>query len=106
MSRSFAIEQAGDFTRADLGSILDLRAAQPLRDCLLAVLENGKPLRLEAAAVERVSTACIQVLLAGGAAFKEAGLGFRVQQPSETLVAALGDLGLGNWLEEWVDEDA
>jgi len=53
-------------SRITLGPVLDIRAASPLRDGLQKALKRGKPIVLDAAQVDRLSTPCIQVLLAAG----------------------------------------
>ena len=44
-----------------LASVLDLRAAEPLKAQILAV--RGQPLTLDGASVERLGGLCLQVLL-------------------------------------------
>lgn len=101
MSQSFRILARGKGSHCDLGATLDLRAAQPLKNALLRALGKKKSLVLEASSVERLSTACIQLLIAAGTAFKEADLAFSLQNPSATLAESFNDLGLRPVLEEW-----
>lgn len=51
-----------DYILVDLPEVLDLSAATPLANRLLAL--RGKPLRLNAAHVRRLGGLCLQVLLA------------------------------------------
>lgn len=80
----------------ELPSVLDLPAASELRDTLLDALarDTGAELVLKAAAVERVGTAWIQVVLAGAAAFAGAARRLEVDGASDALAAAFRHLGL------------
>ena len=73
---------------------LDLVAAAPLREMLRARLHAGAPLVLNAGDVERVSTACVQVLLAAAAAAGARNLPFTLRDASPALVMAAQDLGV------------
>lgn len=75
---------------ADLG----LGAAEPLRAALVAAIDGGGALVLDGAAVERVSTACLQVLVAAARAAAAAGLAFRITDPTPVLSGAVADLAL------------
>ena len=91
-------------SRVTLGPVLDIRAATPLRDRLQKALKRGKPILLDAAQVDRLSTPCIQVLLAAGKS-AEAGAGRIVlAEASDAFVAAFGDLGLFAALMSWQAE--
>ena len=76
-----------------LPAVLDLTAALPLRDALLARLRDGD-LAVQAEAVERVSTPCLQVLAAAAAMARQRGSEFKLDHPSTVLVEAIEDLGL------------
>ncbi len=71
---------------------LDLAAAETLLQTVRHVLQEGGS--IDGAQVERVSTPCLQVLAAGAAAARHAGLTFRIQAPSPVLLAAISDLDL------------
>ncbi|MDA8231095.1 MAG: STAS domain-containing protein [Magnetospirillum sp.] len=88
--------QAHDGTIAiHLPSVLDLPAAMDLHDALLdALADNDGDVVVEGAAVERMSTAAVQVLLAAAAGFKAAGRHFAVAAPSDRIVDAFRQLGL------------
>lgn len=85
----------------ELPSLLDLPLAAELRDTLLDALarDTGADLVLKAGAVERASTAAIQVLLAARAAYAAAARRLEIETPSPALAAAFGHLGLGGDLD-------
>ena len=84
-----------------LPAVLDITKAQELRGHMVDRL-NGGAVVVDASAVDRVSTPCIQVLLAAARSADRAGTSFRIANASEALRAALIDLGLqaefGNWM--------
>jgi len=84
-----------------LPQLLDLTQAQNLRDSLAARLGNGA-LVLDAGAVERMSTPCVQVLLATGRAADLAGSTFQIINGSDVFRTALADLGLQVQFSNWV----
>ena len=89
--------------RLGLPSDLDLAMAQPLVDSLrhgLGTVAAGTVV-VQADAVERVSTACVQALLAASRFAADKGQTFIIAQPSEALAEACDDLGLSRWLKQW-----
>ncbi|NNE22763.1 MAG: STAS domain-containing protein [Rhizobiales bacterium] len=104
MKTTFRVSTRADKTYCDLGVTLDLRAAPPLKAALLRALDKQRPLTLDAGSVERLSTACIQLLVACGMAFKSAGLDLTLNEPSEIFSAAFADLGLEPELQQWINE--
>lgn len=93
-------EQDG-VTRLTLPGTLDQRTAAPLREAFLSAVGAGRAVVVDAAAVDRLSTACIQVLIAAGRAVQAAGQTFTVAAPSEALVSAFDDLGLFPVMMTW-----
>jgi chemotaxis protein CheX len=91
-----------DSTVSELPQILDLTYANPLRDSLTTLL-GGNAVILDAAAVERMSTPCAQVLLAAGRASTSAGVSFRILNASTVFRTALADLGLERAFTDWMD---
>lgn len=83
---------------AALPAELDLGAAEPLRAALARAIDTGTALGIDGAAVERISTACLQVLLATARAAERGGLGFRILNPSQVLSDAVRDLALQDHL--------
>jgi anti-anti-sigma regulatory factor len=84
-----------------LPAILDITKASELRGHLVERLNCGA-VRVNASAVDRVSTPCIQVLLAAARSADAAGTPFRIASASEALRAALADLGLQAEFENWM----
>jgi chemotaxis protein CheX len=82
---------------------LDAGAAQDLLDTL-RVAGEGSPVTLDGAAVEFVSTTCIQILLAAARLSDDDG-DFRLASPSPALAAAFADLGLQQHLDGWMTRD-
>lgn len=78
---------------------LDLAAARRLKDTLIGALASEGPVTLEAAAVERIGTPAIQVLLAAGERFAADGRRLVVADATEPLRAAFSDLGLAAVLD-------
>ncbi|MBI0475345.1 STAS domain-containing protein [Sphingomonas sp. MA1305] len=68
-----------------LPASLDTSAAGPLRHDLIARIERGEALHLGGSEVTRVGQACLQVLAAARACAIDRGLGFRIDDASETL---------------------
>ena len=88
-------------SRIDLGSVLDIRAAEPLKEVLRKALSKGKPLTLDAGSIERMSTPCIQVLIAAAAVMKQAEAVFTLARPSDAFIESFNELGLFPVLKQW-----
>ena len=84
-----------------LPELLDLQASESLRDTLFRSLGTG-PLTLDAATVERMSTPCVQVLLAAGRTADSAATPFRILNASDAFQSAIADLGLRTEFDKWV----
>jgi len=84
-----------------LPPVLDLRAAKPLQEGLRKVLAKGSPVLVDAGAVERLSTPCIQLLIAAVAAATREGISLTLLHPSDAFIDAFNDLGLFAVLKQW-----
>jgi len=80
---------------------MDLLAAEALKEGLLNMLNLGGDLILDASEVERVSTPCIEVLIAAESAFDASARGFKMPEPSTSLSEAFMALGLADRIEKW-----
>jgi len=80
---------------------LDLPMASALVDSLRHAFAVADSVIVEAAAVDRVSTACIQALIAATRLAQQSQQRFSIIDPSETLTTACQDLGLDPWLKQW-----
>lgn len=83
-----------------LPATLDRLAAESLCRTLQDGLLAGRPLQLDGSGVERVSTACLQVLLAAARSAAAREVPFAVTAPSDALIEALADLGLAGTLPD------
>ena len=81
-----------------LGSSLDLTAAEPLHRELRDRLAQHGTLTIDASEVERVSTPCLQVLAAAVASARALGGSVRFEAPSAVMSNAVRDLDLGRAL--------
>ncbi len=84
-----------------LNPVLSLAEARDLHDQLKTAL-GAKDITIDAGQVERMSTPCVQVLLAAGCAADAAGHRFRIANASESFLAALADFGLQSKFSKWV----
>jgi len=84
-----------------LPSVLDLPAASDLRDTLLDALsrDTAGDLVLKAGAVERISTASVQVVLAAAAGFKAAARRLVIEEASAAVTDTFNHLGLADDLD-------
>lgn len=85
-----------------LGRRLDLMAARDLQQDLKSRLAAGAVV-LDAQDVERMSTPCLQVVLAAGRAATVANVPFRIVGASETFSAAVVELGLNSQFSIWME---
>jgi len=82
-----------------LSSILDLTAAAALKTSLREALAKGDGLAVDASAVSRVTSPCLQVLAAGMRAFTESGgPGLRIVTASDAFRDTVSGLGLAPML--------
>lgn len=83
-----------------LPAVADLTEAGPLKQRLEQALASGTGLSVDASAVQRISSPCLQVLVAGVASFAKAGgAALAIIDPSEAFRETASVLGLMNALE-------
>ncbi len=85
-----------------LPQMLDLTQAVQLRDEMIRLVNAGD-VALDASGVERMSTPCVQILLAAGRGARAANRSFKITQASELFKTAIADLGLRNEFENWME---
>ena len=85
-------------TAWQLAPSLDLTWADTLHGELQGRIARDRPLLIDGSGVERVSTACVQLLAAAAMSARAHGLAFRITARSEILDHAVRDLGLGDVL--------
>jgi chemotaxis protein CheX len=88
-----------------LEPILDLRAAGPLKSILQQSLVRGQPLVIDASAVSRMSTACVQVFTAAILETQKSGAVLFIRKSSNTFDAAFANLGLAAILDTVKPQD-
>jgi len=98
---SFEMTAIDGGRRLKLPAVLDLLAAEGLREAIRETAVLGGRLEIDAAQVERMSTPCIQVLVAGGRALNAAGVVPLIDQPSDAFMNGFYDLGLALELADW-----
>lgn len=83
-----------------LPAVADLTEAGPLKQRLEQALASGVGLTVDASAVQRISSPCLQVLVAGVCSFAKAGgAALAIRNPSEAFRETASVLGLMNALE-------
>lgn len=83
-----------------LPPVADLTAAAPLKSRLEAALASGSGLTVDASAVQRISSPCLQVLAAAVASFATAGgAALAIGDPSDAFRETVSVLGLTNALK-------
>ncbi len=84
-----------------LPKVLDMRAARSFKSKLEEPVKAGGSWQIDAGAVERVSTGCIQLLAAFFIAMKSSGANAGLVNPSKALASAIADLGLDEAAPIW-----
>ena len=77
-----------------LPAVIDLDSLDSIRDGLLDAVEEG-PVTITAAAVERVSTNALFMLISAAETARRNHFDFAIEQPSAVFVTAIERLGLG-----------
>jgi chemotaxis protein CheX len=85
-----------------LPQMLDLVQANHLRDDMIGLADRDIIL-LDAEAVERMSTPCVQILLAAARGAQAARKPFKIRNASETFRTAIADLGLEAEFSNWIE---
>lgn len=77
-----------------LPAVVDLDALDPIRDALIEAIESGA-VTVKAAAIERVVTNALFMLLSAAETARRNDFAFAVSAPSEAMRSAVSRLGLG-----------
>jgi anti-anti-sigma regulatory factor len=77
-----------------LPAIIDLDSLDGIRDGLIDAIEEG-PVKVDASAVERVSTNALMMLISAAETARKNQYDFAIEQPSATMMTAIERLGLG-----------
>ncbi len=78
-----------------LPAIVDLDALDPIRDELVDAIDSGA-VKVKGAAVDRVATNALFMLLSAAETARRNNFAFTVSEPSEAFRAAVSRLGLGD----------
>lgn len=97
----FTISKTDDAVQLGLVASMDLRAAEPLLHSLHEILAQSGKVVIDAAAVDRLSTPCVQILLSAAQHMEQHGIPFVIRAPSDAFVSAFDDLGLFSFLMKW-----
>lgn len=89
------MKQKGDNFSIVLPATMDGASAATFADALLSA--RSHPLTIDASAVERIDTPCIQILLAAAKQWSEEGVELSVTAQSEAFSENLATLGLGGF---------
>lgn len=95
------MEQSGRENRLNLTPVLDMRVAEPLLDAFRQAADHGGELVIDCSMVERISTPCVQILLAAAKEMESRNVPFSLKAPTDTFVQAFDDLGLFPVLMKW-----
>jgi chemotaxis protein CheX len=86
-----------------LPPVSDSGAAHDLKESLFPLVQKGAPIRLEGGAeVERITTPCMQVLIAADRALATQRARLVLETASEPMRLAFGEMGLAAELDRWM----
>ena len=88
-----------------LDPVLDLRAAANLKDILQQGMARGLTLSIDAGAVSRMSTACVQVLTAAVLEARKSAAALTLKKSSPAFDSAFTNLGLAGILDTIKPQD-
>ena len=89
-----------------LDPVLDLRAAATLKEVMQKAMGGGLALSIDASAVSRMSTACVQVLTAAVIEARKNAATLVLKKSSSAFDAAFINLGLADILDTIKPQDA
>jgi len=98
------LKDANGRLEIELPGMIDLPGSAELRDILLDALarDSAADVVLKAGGVERLSTACIQVVLAAANGFAGTARRLEVDSPSNAVTEAFAQLGLATDLQKLI----
>jgi len=101
MTQTFAIKVENDTVFLRLLPILDMAAAAGLLTSLQSCAAEHSNITLDSEEVERVSTPCVQVILAASFKIIKAGGSFSIMNMSPGFERGMRDLGLSEYIDIW-----
>jgi anti-anti-sigma regulatory factor len=99
----FPVNHGEAGARVTLTPVVDLTAAESLKDALLDACGGTGSVVIDGAAVERIDTPALQILLAAAAVLHSENRVFSLVGPSQALMDAMADLGFAAELDRWRD---
>ena len=81
-----------------LPEVLDLKAAAPLREQLLAA--RGRPIQIDASHVQRLGGLCLQVLLSARQTWQEDKLPLEIVEPSTEFTDGVALFGAASLMDK------
>jgi len=94
----FTSNESDDHIHVTLKSVLDLNLAETLHQKLLDVLMTGKAINILAGEVDRITTPCLQIMLALKNRAMQEKISFAIPEMSDAFRAALKETGLESHL--------
>jgi anti-anti-sigma regulatory factor len=91
-----------DIATLTLPPVSDAGAAHALKESLLPLVQKGAPIRLLGGGeVERITTPCMQVLIAADRALAPQQARLVLEAASAPMRLAFGEMGLSDELDRW-----
>jgi anti-anti-sigma regulatory factor len=84
-----------------LAAVADMAVARDVTAALRGALDRQAPVVVDAAAVEEMSTPCVQALASAAASFADANIALAFRQPSDAFIAAFSRVGLYAAMMRW-----
>lgn len=91
---AFTMKDSEEGNEVVLHAVLDLSTAEELLQGFRACLENGKKITVIGAEVERLTTPCLQILVAVKNKTSQLNIEFIISEMSDAFEKALKDIGL------------
>lgn len=84
-----------------LSEILDISAGEALKADFTSAFAKRKPVSIDASKVRKLSTPCVQILVAASIEADRMGLSFSVTDPASVFSESFQSLGLSDYLGQW-----
>ena len=101
MNDSFSLKVQKNMTTVRLLPVLDMSASEEFLKVTKSCLSSQVNLTLDGEDVERLSTSCVQVLLATATALEKSDGSFTIKNMSADFERALQDLGFSQYIMDW-----
>lgn len=98
MNNNFDVSTDKNITSLTINSTLDMSVAEQLLETLTQALANNTDIDFDASKVERVSTACCQLVLSASQTATKNGHSFNIKKSSGKFGLAVKELGLLNMI--------